>query len=50
MNGKFRLLKKYKEDSNAGKISCIKKMQSEFTTDKIIGSEYTEKTGELFLS
>ena len=25
MNGKFRLLKKYKEDSNAGKISCIKK-------------------------
>lgn len=30
MNGKFRLLKKYKEDSNAGKISCIKKMQERF--------------------
>lgn len=50
MNEKFRLLKKYKKDSNAGKISCIKKMQSEFTADKIIGSRYNEKTGELFLS
>jgi hypothetical protein len=28
MNGKFRLLKKYKEDSNAGKISCIKQKDS----------------------
>ena len=30
MNGKFRLLKKYKEDSNAGKISFIKKIQGRF--------------------
>ena len=44
------IAKKYKKDSNAGKISCIKKMQSEFTADKIIGSKYNEKTGELFLS
>ena len=50
MNEKFRLLKKYKKDFNVGNISRIKKMQSEFTADKIIGSEYTEKTGELFLS
>lgn len=50
MNGKFRLLKKYKKDSNVENISRIKKMQNEFTADKIIGSKYNEKTGELFLS
>ena len=50
MNGKFLLLKKCKEDFNVGKISRIKKMQSEFTADKIIVSKYNEKTGELFLS
>ena len=50
MNGKFRLSKKCKEDFNVGNISRIKKMQSEFTADKIIGSKYNEKTAELFLS
>ena len=39
MNEKFRLLKKYKKDFNVGNISRIKKMQSEFTADKIIGSK-----------
>jgi len=35
---------------NERSIFNIGLKNGEFTADKIIGSEYTEKTGELFLS
>jgi len=50
MQEKFPVLKNARKILMWEIFPVLKKMQSEFTADKIIVSKYNKKTGELFLS